>query len=480
MIKVCAQDAPHVRRLVRHIVGQLGDMEFVESYVWADTRLDDFLRAYGPADLELLHRELDALVAERTVDFWREAPRDLAAIRAINRRWFDCETEATHSETDVPVAPQLSGFEAARGDYLLQADVDVMIGRRDPLHDFLSDMLFALDADPRRVSVSFNIPHAHSAYVPYDAPEGGFVPEVRLCLLDRRKLLGLRPLPNRVSADGRLRLTWYRSLLEKQREDGWLSVRGGDGRSFFVHPMNTIKTDVPVWMGILDKIERGHIPRVQFERHDLVEDRDAWREAVDDPHERLILSPRDLLDELYRNKSLEPRIVALRHGEKERHRRLGAVEAEDTVGLTREGAREVEAFALSLPVPPRRILVAPLPRCLETARVVARAVGGVSIVSRAELLGASFHDRASWQVLKRHLGWSQLVARWIAGGIPAAVVTPYRDWIRAARQVIEKHIDPDGLTLIVTQGYLNSAFCHHLTGRVEYRGGPLHGFVWPA
>ena len=67
------------------------------------------------------------------------------------------------------MTPQLWAFEQVRTRYILQCDVDALIGRRDLTHDYLADMLAA--AKPSDVlGVSFNIAH------PADA---GFDPTLR-------------------------------------------------------------------------------------------------------------------------------------------------------------------------------------------------------------------------------------------------------------------------------------------------------------
>ena len=480
MLKACAQDAGMIGRMVPHIVGQLGDAGFDERYLVVDPRPGEFLRQYAPANAPCLHRELDSLVHHGWLDSWCIAPADGVSVVDLYRRWFSCETTETHSNSGVPVSPQLYGFERSQSDYLLQADMDVIIGRRDPDHDYLSDMAFALDADPRRVSVSFNIPHRHAAYVLYDAPPGGYVPEVRLCLMDLRKLREALPLPNEVGPDGRLVLNWYRALQRAQQQDGWLSVRGGDARSYFIHPMNTAKrTDR--WLDVVAQVERGHIPETQFEHHDLVEDLDAWDGADDDPHDRLVLPPGELLEALERRPPARSVVIALRHAEKEWMRPNASAADLDDAPLTDRARGEVSGFVADLPIKPAVVLTSPLPRCRATARLIADALSdSVHAVVLDELLGAPFHQRGAWHELKRKLGWSQLVARWLSGEIDRAVVLPFAEWLPTALRAIQQNTAPGGATIVVTQGYLNTAFGYHLTGRIEYRGGPLHGFIWPA
>jgi hypothetical protein len=482
MLKACAQDGRFIEQLVRHVVHQLGDVGFVERYLVVDTKPGAFLRQYAPPTPAALRNGLDRLVVAGLLDYWYEAPAAPETARDLNLRWFACDTAATHSSTGVPIAPHLHGFERAKGDYLLQADIDVLIGRRDPYHDYLSDMLFALDSDERHLSVSFNIPHSHSAYIPYSAPPGGFVPEVRFGLIDLRKLRAALPLPNSVEPDGALELTWYRSLQKKQQQSDLLSIRGGDGRSFYIHPMNSFKATPEDWMMVLRQVEAGNIPEVQFEKHDLVEDRLAWESATGDPYERLILSPHELLDQpaLRQGNGVTPGLLALRHGAKEFNAGLSGAVALDSVNVSDVGVEEVVHFGRHLPVRPKRILCSPLRRCQQTARILAEHAGGQpEVVVVPELLGAPFPQREEWQRRKGHLGWSLLVARWMNGEVPRACVVPYEEWLPEALAAIQRSKASEGWTIMVTQGYLNSAFCHHLTERIEYRGGALHGFAWP-
>lgn len=51
----------------------------------------------------------------------------------------------------------IAGFEACSTRYVLHADVDVMIGRRERAHDYLQDMVAVLQGDPLAVTVAFNI-----------------------------------------------------------------------------------------------------------------------------------------------------------------------------------------------------------------------------------------------------------------------------------------------------------------------------------
>ncbi|NUM32967.1 MAG: hypothetical protein HUU50_00340 [Candidatus Brocadiae bacterium] len=479
MIKVCSQDWRNLRRLILHITKQLGKHpNFIETYVVADTKRKDFLRQYDEPDEEMVITELNRLVDEGIIDFWRSSPTDVRHIKKINQTWFGYEIAETHNIQNVPLVPQLFGFEIAQGDYLLQADVDVMIGRRDIYHDYLSDMLFALDEDERNISVSFNIPHNHAAYVPYSTPPGGFVPEVRFCLIDRRKLFALRPLPNTIE-NSRLKLSWYRSLHEKQKQMNYLSLRGGDGRSFFIHPMNTLKKDQSLWMYILEQVEKGNIPEIQYEHHDLVENTQAWNSSTGDFYHHLILSQDQILQEI-KKKNEERFVLVLRHAEKDVISPYATLSENYKASILSSSKNEVLKFASYLPQTPKVILTSPIDRCYQTALLIQQGVGGkAKIITLEELLGGKFFQHEEWVEMKKKYGWSQLVANWISGKISSSIVTPYNEWVNHAIQSIKKYTDPTGFSIILTQGYLNTAFCYYLTGRMEFSGGALYGFIWP-
>ena len=283
MIKACYQDTPVLERCVRHIVGQLDHPDpFDERIVVVDCKRDSFLRQYAAPDEAGAISALERLAAEGVIDRYVVMPDDPGLAADINSRWFGIDCAGSHSVRNIPVASQLFGFESCRNRLILQCDVDVMIVRRDPAHRFLKDMADALRGDPLAVSVGFNIAHRPgSDPVPYSHPGGGgYVPEVRICLLDRGRLESLRPMVN-AAEDGRPELSWYRSAEKTQELRGMHSLRGGDPRTFYVHPQNTAKADAGFWMGALDSAECGWVPEEQYGRVDLVEDPRAWTRRAD-------------------------------------------------------------------------------------------------------------------------------------------------------------------------------------------------------
>jgi hypothetical protein len=158
---------------------------------------------------------------------------------------------------------------------VLQCDVDVLIGRRDLAHDYLGEMLSAASATGV-LGVAFNIPHGFGeGFHPYRAPPGRYVPEVRCGLLDLVRIMACRPLPNRV-VDGAVELTWYRSLERHQQQHGLRTLRGGDPRTFYIHPPNRWKTQSDVLARVRDLVGQARVPTVQYGDWDLAGGPEDW------------------------------------------------------------------------------------------------------------------------------------------------------------------------------------------------------------
>ncbi len=278
IIKACYQDWSTLERQVRHIVTQCEQpRDFLEKIVVVDPKKDAFLRQYADPSIESTYEALEKLKAQGFIDAYYTAPAEPGEIEEINERWFGLKCSQSHCVRNIPVTPQLFAFEIARGEYILQADCDVIVGRRDESHDYCGDMIRALKENPDALSVSFNIAHdATSKIQEYGSPGNGqFVPEVRFCMFDRDRLLANRPFPNRLQ-DGKLTLTWYRAMEQYQKESGRVSLRGGDPRTFYIHPQNESKKDAVALAAIVDRVERCHVPTTQFEKVELTGDADDW------------------------------------------------------------------------------------------------------------------------------------------------------------------------------------------------------------
>lgn len=263
-------------RQIRHIVTMLEKRRFCEVILVFDSKINDFIRQYSNSSKEEIIRTAESLVNDGYIDGWIVSPTDEKSVTEIYRRWFGSETTETHSINNSPMTQQLYAFEITKGIYTLQADADVIICRRDWNHDYLNDMIAAIESEKNVVSIGFNIAHKSSGFIPYSSPElGEYVPEVRICLFNKERFLSLRPFPNEI-IDGKYKLTWYRAVQKLQKERGLISYRGGDGRTFYIHPQNNIKTDLAYLYGVIKKVEHNQIPEIQFESVDLVGNSEDW------------------------------------------------------------------------------------------------------------------------------------------------------------------------------------------------------------
>lgn len=268
LIKTCPQDTATIDENVKHIIKQLSSPNsFYEVLISIDTKEEDFLREFnGSGTLKELLEKVENLKENRIID--RYIIFDQSKTKELNKRWFDIDSEASHTISKAPLAPQLYAFEQCKGDYILQMDSDVLIGRKDYSHSFLTDMLSEFDKNKDVVSVGFNIPQKETNDY-WGFKDGGFVPEVRMGLLHKERIHNLFPLPNSVSANGKPELTWQRSLLKMQKERNKVSIRGGDHRSFYIHPQNYRKKEPYAWLTILDKVEQNILPDFQFGKFDV-------------------------------------------------------------------------------------------------------------------------------------------------------------------------------------------------------------------
>lgn len=266
LIKTCGQDFETIEANIRHIVKQLSyPNPFFEIVLSIDSKEGDFLREFNRGHLDKVLQVAAKLQKEEIIH--RYFLYDDGMTAEINRKWFDVDCNQSHSVKNIPVASQLYAFEQCRGDYILQMDSDVLIGRKDPSHSFLMDMIQELKKNSNVLSVGFNICNSQSKEY-FGFEDGGFVPEVRFSLFDKRRLLDSRPWPNSVNVGGKLELSWYRSLEKLQKQTKFCSIRGGDNRSFFIHPQNYRKTSPYSWMYILDRVEQGYIPHFQLGKWD--------------------------------------------------------------------------------------------------------------------------------------------------------------------------------------------------------------------
>ncbi len=276
VIKACAMDAHTLEHQVTHLVRQLEEPRaFAERILVLDTRRDGFLRAHHSGDLAEARATADRLLAHGFIDRVLDGPERGTSSGRVNERWFGTQTPATHAATGAQVTSTLAAFDACRSRYVLQVDVDAMVVRLERGHDYLADMMDALAKDPRAVTVSFNTCHDEARDYTPGGSEGPWRTEVRFSLLDRVRLDHLLPLPNELDA-GLLALPWHRSLDFAVQHGRATSLRGGDPRTYYIHPPNARKSDTKGWMRVLGRIEAGYVPAEQVGSVDWRGDDRVW------------------------------------------------------------------------------------------------------------------------------------------------------------------------------------------------------------
>ena len=268
LIKACPQDHATFREQVAHIVFQFSTpRRFAKVVVAIDPFVGTYLRQYTTGDLQALLDSTEELKTSGVIDAVWVAPKDTGLIETTYANWFAINgITATHTHSGAPLFAQLWAFGQVSTRFVLQADLDVLIGRKDHDHDFLLEMLEAASR-PNVWCVGFNIPKKLKGFRPYASRPAGFVPEIRLGLLDLKKISANLPLPNSV-CQGQLEKMWHRSMEEAQRSCGMETVRGGDDRSFYVHPSNESKQTSNLEVE-RDLIAQGLYPAHQAEQWDL-------------------------------------------------------------------------------------------------------------------------------------------------------------------------------------------------------------------
>ncbi len=280
LIKCCAMDAGFVEAQIQHIVKGLETPTlFSKKVILIDSFEGPYLREYDKGDLSMVINICESYRSSGLIDeIWR-FPKSDDLNQKIYQEWFNCLAGHSHTQTQIPVASQLWAFEKVETRYVLQCDLDVIIGRRDYQHDYLEEMVTALRSNEKAFSCGFNIPKEPTGnFEQYCAPIGSYVPEVRLGLLDLKRIKSQRPFPNSLF-DGKLTTSWYRSIEQYQGLHGWTSLRGGSPQTFYIHPPNHVKKDHQFITRVRRLCEMGQVPASQYFNWDVVFQPDYWMYA---------------------------------------------------------------------------------------------------------------------------------------------------------------------------------------------------------
>ncbi|MEY4544804.1 MAG: hypothetical protein RL685_999 [Pseudomonadota bacterium] len=286
LVRTSAMEWRTLALQVRHVVEQLeGPTPFYERIVVLDSRRARFLRQYDEADYEAARAVLLSLLADRVIDRIVFAPEG-EDVADLTERWFALRAADAHSASGAPIASSLTGIEACSGDYILHVDDDLLVARRDRDHDYLAEMVEALQADPKAVCSALNICQAEDQEWSTADGRGPWRVEVRCTLLHGARLRASRPWPNELD-DGALRRSWHRALDARIQAGGLHSLRGGRASTFFVHPPNDAKRDRDAWLAILDRMEAGIVPHTQIGQVELHGSLSEWLRP--ERHEELVI-----------------------------------------------------------------------------------------------------------------------------------------------------------------------------------------------
>jgi hypothetical protein len=275
LIRTCQMEWATIEFQVEHLVRQLeGTRRFREVLLVCDSNVGPFTRQYDRADPEAQFQALRRLSDRGTVDRVLWVPDDPAALRAVARRWFGCDTVQPLSSRGEPTLASLWALDQCETVRVLQTDSDMIVGR-SPDVDIPVRLVSELDKHPNAIGVSLPPPLAKpQPYTGY-GPEGKWRAEVRLSMIDRCRLEQILPLPNQIYA-GRLKLPWYRALDARLESSEFVCLRGGDVDSHMLHIPNCLKSDHNRWFNLVKSVERGGLSPGQIGKTELGGGLSCW------------------------------------------------------------------------------------------------------------------------------------------------------------------------------------------------------------
>jgi glycosyltransferase involved in cell wall biosynthesis len=193
LIKTCPQDSRSLYNDVRTKVSALTQaVRFAERVLLLDCyREQDFLRQYTEkGSIAELTEEANRLLMDGVIDRIMLPPNEVEAIRACNEMSFGFSSDKTHTANGVPVTAQMHAFQSVETRFVLQMDVDVLIGNKVMGHDYLVTAIAQLKRHERAVSVGFQIYHdSRLKFQEYTGFDGGIPPDVRCSLIDTQRLI---------------------------------------------------------------------------------------------------------------------------------------------------------------------------------------------------------------------------------------------------------------------------------------------------
>lgn len=300
LIKACAMDAEALEIHVQDMLSALDGVEtFQETILALDTRTVGFPRQHTTGDLEAMRAAAHRLLSAGDVDRIVETPSEPSKLRDLNRRWFGLDLAVAHSAGGAATAALLSGFEACTAPRVLHADLDMMIGRKDPASNPVADLSSVLDRHPDAITASFPVARNTGLAWTSEGPDGPWRVESRLGLVDLQRMRRVLPLPTRLDRDA-VQLSWHRALDQAVREGRGTSWRGGGGGYFCVHPPNFRKQNLVEWEEARLAVARGNFPAVQEGFIEWTGTLSEWRRPERNEPFVFVICGRNVLPERFR------------------------------------------------------------------------------------------------------------------------------------------------------------------------------------
>jgi len=272
LIKACTQDSSTLYNDIKFIVEQLPkQVVFKERLLLLDTyKHVGFIRQYSDQGnkYELL-QFANKLIQDGIISNLIMPPETQKEVDAINFRWMGERNSHTHTEIGVPLTSQLFAFEQIQSDYILQMDVDVLIGKYSNSHDFLEKPIKKLKANNNAITWGFQIWHFNKLnFQPFYGEDGNVSPDPRFCLIDRKRLLENLPLENHIQENG-WAFSWYRAMEKQQKKGTIFSLRGGDTSTFYAHIQNYRKENRWVWWTVMEAFRNNLLPEKQKDHYEV-------------------------------------------------------------------------------------------------------------------------------------------------------------------------------------------------------------------
>ncbi len=257
LIKVSSMEWGTIDMQIMHIVKQLDvPRVFKERVVVTDTAEDGFNRKYDTGNFDILMTKLLHLKNDGIIDRIEVLPDDSVERQKIALKWFSVKSVESRSANGQPILATLFGFDSCNTKYILQLDSDCLIWRSSARDDYLDKMISVIENDPTALTVSFPIANSSCNYFEYEKNKKYRV-EVRNCLISKKRLMDVLPLENSIDENGRLLLSWHRSLDKKISIEKWNSLRMSSKDAYYIHVPNCQKVDHNVWYNIIKSVEMG-------------------------------------------------------------------------------------------------------------------------------------------------------------------------------------------------------------------------------